>query len=98
MITDNPDHPDINVPAGPGRPNKAYLVLSEAERAKGFVRPYRNSYVHTTCGSVTSMGSALSETYARDPKFYGSTWCCTCGAHFGVDQFKWDADGQEVGS
>jgi hypothetical protein len=23
------------------------------------------------------MGRALSETYARDPKFYGATFCCT---------------------
>jgi hypothetical protein len=51
--------------------HKAYWVLSEAERAKGFVRPVRDRYRHETCGSVTTMGRALSETYAREPGFYG---------------------------
>jgi hypothetical protein len=46
-----------------------YWVLSEAERAKGFVRPVRASYLHAKCGTVTSMGRSLAETYARDPKF-----------------------------
>jgi hypothetical protein len=50
------------------------------------------------CGTVTTMGRALSETYARDPHFYGSTFCCTCNAHFPVEQFVWTADGQRVGS
>jgi hypothetical protein len=39
-----------------------YIVLCDAERAKGFVRPYRDRYQHTTCGGVTTMGRALSET------------------------------------
>ena len=32
--------------ATPGPQNKTYLVLSEEERAKGFVRPVRTSYRH----------------------------------------------------
>jgi hypothetical protein len=51
--------------------NKKYLVLSEEERAKRFVRPVRRTYVHDKCGVATSMGLALCETYARDPKFSG---------------------------
>lgn len=78
--------------------NECYLVLSEEERAKGFVRPVRNSYIHTTCGTVTTMGNALSETYARDPKFYGRTYCCGCGTHFPVSEFKWDKIDDLVGS
>ena len=69
-----------------------YLVLSEGERAKGFVRPVRRSYWHTTCGAVTTMGLALAETYARQPTFYGSTYCATCGKHrpVGADgEFHW---------
>lgn len=50
------------------------------------------------CGSVTTMGRALSETYARDPKFYGATFCCGCNRHLPVAEFVWTADGQEVGS
>lgn len=50
------------------------------------------------CGGVTTMGRALSETYARDPKFYGATFCVTCNAHYPVDQFVWTADNQVVGS
>ncbi len=124
----------------------AYWVLTEAERAKGFVRPVRLSYVHTGarpehptrpltdeeqenysgvgyavfevypesesprtgrfwtdaelksgCGAVTSMGEAIAETYARDPNFYGSTFCCACGSHFPVGEFCWDSgSGNEV--
>lgn len=79
-------------------PHKSYIVLCEEERAKGFVRPYRNRYQHKTCGSVTTMGRALSETYARDPKFYGATFCVACNAHFPVAEFVWTADGEVVGS
>lgn len=86
-----------------------YCVLSEAERAKGFVRPVRYSYKHLKCGGVTVMGQALCETYARDPKFYGGTFCCHCGTHFPLQRydphvdkllwsFEWQPDGDPVGS
>lgn len=124
-----------------------YIVLCESERAKGFVRPYRDSYKHvgtrpkfplrelsseeterykeigyvafeaypkdesslvgrywtqtqldSGCGTVTTMNKALSETWARNNKFYGATFCCECGEHFPVDEFIWTADGQTVGS
>jgi hypothetical protein len=41
------------------------------------------------CGTVTTMGRELSETYARDPKFYGATYCCTCRMHLPVAEFRW---------
>jgi hypothetical protein len=50
------------------------------------------------CGTVTTMGRALSETYARDPTFYGATFCCGCNRHLPVAEFVWTADGQQVGS
>lgn len=78
--------------------HEGYIVLCDAERAKGFVRPYRDRYQHAKCGGVTTMGRALSETYARDPSFYGATFCCQCNAHFPVAEFVWTADGQPVGS
>lgn len=77
--------------------HKKYLVLSEEERAKGFVRPVRRTYVHDKCKVATSMGVALAETYAREPKFYGSTYCISCRMHLPVAEFKWD-DGEVVGS
>ena len=50
------------------------------------------------CGTVTTMGPALCETYARDPSYYGSTFCCACGAHFPVGEFRWTADDSVVGT
>ena len=75
-----------------------YYVLPQEERRKGFLRPYRDSYRHKACGTVTSMGRDLSETYARDPKYYGATFCCGCRTHFPVSEFTWTADGKVVGS
>jgi hypothetical protein len=46
----------------------AYLVLSDEERQRGFIRPVRRSYRHITCGTVTTMGTAIAETYARQPR------------------------------
>lgn len=131
---------------GPVPQNPVYLVLSEEERQKGFVRPYRDTYVHsgrrpkyTTrdltdeererfadryvffevypesespksgrfwtaeelksgCGTVTAMGRALSETYARNPKFYGATYCVGCQMHKPVAEFRWTVDDEVVGS
>lgn len=81
---------------------KDYLVLSDEERAKGYVRPVRRSYVHVACGAQTTMGINIAETYARDPKFYSGTFCVHCQQHFrllvaGVPQFLW-RDGEPVGS
>ncbi len=128
--------------------HESYWVLSEEERAKGFVRPVRHAYVHRGdrpkhplrdltaeelersakhgyvkfeeypedglsavtgrywtqarldggCGAVTTMNDALAETYARDPKFYGSTFCTSCGTHFPVAEFVWDGTDEVLGS
>lgn len=81
---------------------KDYLVLSNEERAKGFVRPVRRTYRHARCGGVTTMSQSIAETYARDPKFYNGTFCCNCGEHFRLilddkPQFFWIDDGTAVG-
>lgn len=145
--------------------HEIYLVLSEEERSKGFVRPVRKSYIHVGqkqrgleihqilteegkkemkekfpddkrnyvavltvmkkedgsflggsyvtqeeldawksgeliggCGTVTTMGQALAETYARNPKFYGSTYCAGCNKHLPVDEFLWHGTTEKVGS
>jgi hypothetical protein len=77
-----------------------YLVLSETERAAGFVRPLRMGYLHMTCGTSTRMSQEIAETYARSPYFYGSTYCVGCGMHrpVGADgEFEW-RDGSKVGT
>lgn len=33
------------------RLHRSYVILSAEERAKGFVRPVRLTYVHVTCGA-----------------------------------------------
>lgn len=89
--------------------NETYLVLSEAERAKGYLRPVRDTYRHVGaltqletdsgtpshqvrtggCGTLTTMGKAIAETYARDPWLYGSTYCVTCQKHRPLKEFAW---------
>lgn len=91
-----PDHREIQ----PSGMQKGYVVLSDEERAKGFVRPVRRTYIHEKCGTQTTMGQALAETYARDPKFYSGTFCAHCRTHFpvGADgEFVWE-NGEKVGT
>lgn len=154
-LTTDPNDPRLGhgVDKEPVPQNEVYLVLSEEERAKGFVRPVRHSYIHVGkshshykgiyrmltdeekkeyqvngknyvailtvmtredgsflggtyvtqeefdayqkgtrtggCGGLTTMGQALAETYARDPNFYGSTYCVHCMKHLPVQEFVW---------
>jgi hypothetical protein len=157
-LTTDPEHEDLGHGADEtARPqNKCYLVLSDEERAKGFVRPVRRSYRHVGiagpqyplldltpeqesqrqygyakyekypqpnpdgssavgrywtqkqldnigkgCGTVTTMGIALAETYAREPRFYGATYCCGCSMHRPVGEageFVWDGTDERVGT
>jgi hypothetical protein len=120
-LTSDPNDPRLTHGAdeAPAGMAEVYLVLSEEERAKGFVRPLRRKYVHRYwldgrtdpipdpltsldglggCGACTVMGLALCETYARDPSFYGATYCVGCQMHRPVAEFRWDEDGQVVGS
>ncbi len=135
---ETPDHRELR----PDGQQKGYVVLSEAERAKGFVRPVRSSYRHVgvavehptrpltpeeeeryadqdyiafevypesespvtgrfltaaqqrACGTVTTMAQALAETFARDPKFSGSTFCAGCRSHFPVGEFRWTGENE----
>jgi hypothetical protein len=89
-------HTAINPATGMQRD---YVVLSPEERAKGFVKPVRRSYVHTKgkCGGVeTTMGISIAETYARNPRFYSGTFCVSCRAHFPLNEFNWDPDGEPM--
>lgn len=78
-----------------------HWVLCPEDRAKGYVEPYRESYVHQKCGVVTRMPRACAETYAAQPEYYGSTFCCGCGGYFPVGEtgeFVWDGSSQKVGT
>lgn len=146
------DGQDFDPTLDPRGQQKNYKILCEEERAKGFVRPVRNAYIHVGipgpkyplrelterehemydefgyvqyekypegssslgrfwtqaqldkigkgCRVKTTMGQALSETYARNPRFYGATFCVGCGTHLPVGEdgeFVWE-DGSRVGS
>lgn len=155
-LTTDPNDPRLGrgVDEKPVPQNSVYLVLSEEERAKGFVRPVRRSYRHVGragprypvrdltpeerelwkdggyakfepypeeqrpavgrywtqkqldsigkgCGTVTTMGQALAETYARQPGFYGATFCVYCSKHLpvGADgEFVWEGAEERVGT
>lgn len=126
-----------------------HWILCENERAKGFIRPVRKSYIHAGiagpkyeirdltdeekarydnefdyyeeypkggtaigrfwtkkeiesvgkgCGTVTHMPLSIAETYARQPGFYGSTFCCGCNQYLPVGregEFIWDDGSNE---
>jgi hypothetical protein len=93
-LTSDPNDPGLTrgVDTEPTGQAPVYLVLSEEETAQGFVRPVRRSYWHTTCGHVTTMHQRIAETYARNPSFYGSTYCGHCRMHRPVGrdgEFHW---------
>jgi len=102
-VTDDRSDPRLTrgVDETPREQAEVYLVLSEEERAKGFIRPVRRTYTHETCGAQTTMGQALAETYARNPRFYGATYCTYCGMHrpVGPDgEFVWSGTSEKVGT
>lgn len=92
-----PDHREIQQ----NGQQKGYVVLSKEERDKGFIRPVRRSYRHLACGTVTTMGQSIAETYARDPFFYAGTFCAHCRDHFPVGEdgeFVWSGTDEKVGT
>lgn len=107
-LTTDPDDPRLGHGSDdqPRDQQEIYLVLSPAERKKGFVRPVRDTYVHARelggCGVHTTMGVALAETYAREPHFYGATYCTGCRMHRPVGEingeFYWAGTKEKVGT
>jgi hypothetical protein len=102
MSTTDPTDPRLThgVDDEPVPQAATYLVLSEEERAKGFVRPVRRTYVHWVpdCIAQTTMSLDLAETYARQPNFYGATYCVGCKKHRPVAEFRWLGTEVPVGS
>lgn len=70
--------------------------LPDEDRAKGYVRPYRHSYVHIGCYKATRIPATMAEAFARDPQAYSATYCHHCKGWFPVAQFGW-LDGDIVG-
>ena len=151
-LTTDPNDPNLcyGIDEKPREQCDVYLVLSEEERKKGFVRPLRTSYIHIGnkkricgkffskseegiyrcnedfghddgchrgrleaslsyegdswfegkegCGTITTMNRAIAETYARNPKYYGATYCCYCRMHLSVKEFIWEGTNEVVGS
>lgn len=155
-VTSDPNDPRLThgPDDGPTPQAEVYLVLSDEERARGFVRPLRTSYTHVGpagptydlrdltleeiirfggdtgyvkyepypppikesaalgrfwtqaqldaigkgCGASTRMATPIAETYARQPNFYGATYCVSCARHLPVAEFTWDTDGSRLGS
>lgn len=96
--TTDRNNPDLKygVDNEPVEQNKAYLVLSDEELSKGYIKPYRDSYTHLNCGTVTKMGEMIAATYATDPWFYGATYCCGCMKHRPLNEFVWEPDGESM--
>lgn len=60
-LPEGQDHREINPKSGQ---QKAYVVLTEEERAKGFVRPVRTSYVHVGISPV--FDGAVLKKYGKN--------------------------------
>lgn len=96
-ITTDPNDPRLThgTDEKPRPQAEVYLVLSDDEILKGYVKPYRDTYRHHECGSETRMPVDTARTYARDPWFYGGTYCVRCGMHKDLGEFSW-LDGEPM--
>ena len=106
-VTDDLNSPELpelsyrNIPDPVPTPQqRVYAVLSANERAKPFVRPLRDTYIHAGrrggCGRKTVIRSReIIETLARDPTFYSGGYCIHCCMHRPNTEFEW-LDGTEV--
>jgi len=62
-----------------------------------YAAPIRRKYIHKSCGVVTKIGLDIAETYAKNPNYYGRTFCCGCKDYFNVGDFYWEIDGVILG-
>jgi len=67
-----------------------YPTVDEGE----FVQEPRETYIHEDCGTATTMTGDLPESVARDPTYYGKTFCAGCGKHVPVEEVEWK-DGED---
>lgn len=50
------------------------------------------------CGALTTMATAIAETFAIEPGYYALTYCTKCRTHLPVEEFHWDGSMAKVGS
>lgn len=60
-------------------------------------QPVRFKYDHLKCSGQTRVPEVVAKTYARNPKFYSSTFCCTCKDYFPVSEFVWSDCHKPIG-
>lgn len=90
-LTTDPTHPDAmrGIDETPRDEAGTYLIAPPARVAKGYIRPYYESYTHAVCGKATTMDAAIAATYASDPWFYGGAYCFHCRMHRLHSEFTW---------
>lgn len=59
-----------------------------------FEQEPRDTYIHEECGGSTTMKGELPESVARDPSYYGKTFCKTCEEYVPVEEVHWE-DGED---
>ena len=79
-------------------PQKTKDMITDTEKARGFVRPIRSVIVHKACGERNVLTDAVAEMYARDPKGNTNALCVACGNYFPVVEFNWEGIEEKVGS
>lgn len=52
-------------------------------------RYWTEEQLKSGCGGETRMSQKIAETYARQPNFYGATFCVNCRKHISVEEFVW---------
>jgi hypothetical protein len=100
--TSDRNDPDLThgIDETPVNQAKRYLI-SDGDLSKGYIRPLRFSYIHTSCGETTIMAQSIAATYAKNPSFYGATYCTHCRMHRPVGEdgeFVWSDGGEKVGT
>lgn len=73
-------------------------ILTIRDVAKGYKRPFRRSYVHQKCGTVTTMSEGLAVNLAKDPASVTEVPCTLCNGEFPVTEFRWASSTAKVGS
>lgn len=74
-----------------------YEEYPESESPK-VGRYWTEAQLKQGCNTTTTMALDIAETYARNPDFYGSTFCVYCRLHLPLEQFVWDGTDEIVGS
>jgi len=68
-----------------------YPTIDEGE----FEQAPRKWYIHVDgCGEETGMSEELVKSVARNPEYYGKTYCAGCEEHVPVSEVEWQ-DGSD---